>query len=67
MKIYALESLASFYCKLNVMRLVSQLYDFALAFAFAFAGLVCDCKAYLSVLTLIFEMPRHIIKIWSTF
>ena len=33
-------SLASFYCKLNVMRLLVQLYDFALAFAFSHGSCV---------------------------
>ena len=31
MEIHACESLASFYCKLNVKRLLAQLSDFALA------------------------------------
>ena len=35
MKMHAPGSLASFYCKLNVMQLLAQLYDFALAFAFS--------------------------------
>ena len=34
MRMHAPGSLASFYCKFNVMRLLAQVYDFALAFAF---------------------------------
>ena len=47
MKMHAPGSLTSFYCKLNVMRLLAQLYDFALAFAFS--RLVCECKAKLII------------------
>ena len=35
MKMYAPGSLGSFYCKLNVKRLLVQLNDFALAFTFS--------------------------------
>ena len=35
MEMHAYESLASFYCKLNVNRLLAQLSDFALAFTFS--------------------------------
>ena len=35
MKMHAPGSLASFYCKLNVMRLLVEFYDFALAFTFS--------------------------------